>query len=276
MSNEKPQNAQDRMIEQVGAKEARKMRARREADRAIWFGLGSFGIIGWSVVIPTLLGAHLGVIVFGSNQGLVGHFNQYITNYAINQMNGLQVEQADRTVLAIGLRAALQLEQRGQAVQESLAAAGSVAGITPIVQEIILRLNVWRTQKEVERIILFFNHVETRGTYEPRMVYLLPVDLEWLQELETRGWPTRVVPTFRMDEDRLLAELIREYFFVALYRAAAESLASENSSRLTSMETAEKNIEEHLGELNARFQHLRQSSIEEELLDIMAGFEALS
>ena len=46
---------------QVGAKAARKLRARRHASQGIWFGLGMMGLIGWSVAIPTLLGAALGL-----------------------------------------------------------------------------------------------------------------------------------------------------------------------------------------------------------------------
>jgi ATP synthase protein I len=46
--------------DEIGAKEARKIRARRHTDRSIWFGLGTFGMVGWSVAIPTLLGIALG------------------------------------------------------------------------------------------------------------------------------------------------------------------------------------------------------------------------
>ncbi len=46
---------------QVGAKAARKLRARRHATSGVWFGLGMMGLIGWSVVVPTLLGAALGI-----------------------------------------------------------------------------------------------------------------------------------------------------------------------------------------------------------------------
>jgi ATP synthase protein I len=46
---------------QVGAKAARKLKARRNSARGVWFGLGMMGLIGWSVVIPTLLGAALGI-----------------------------------------------------------------------------------------------------------------------------------------------------------------------------------------------------------------------
>ncbi len=46
---------------QVGAKAARKLKARRKAKPVVWSGLGMMGLIGWSVVVPTLLGAGLGV-----------------------------------------------------------------------------------------------------------------------------------------------------------------------------------------------------------------------
>ena len=49
------------LAEEVGAKAARKLRARRHASPGVWFGLGMMGLIGWSVVVPTLLGAALGL-----------------------------------------------------------------------------------------------------------------------------------------------------------------------------------------------------------------------
>ena len=55
----------------------------------------------------------------------------------------------------------------------------------------------------------------------------------------------------------------------------ADSIASENASRLTAMQRAEKNIEELLDDLNHEFHSLRQSSIDEELFDVVSGFEAL-
>lgn len=45
----------------VRAREARKLRARRETHRGIWFGLGMFGVVGWAVAVPTLIGVAIGV-----------------------------------------------------------------------------------------------------------------------------------------------------------------------------------------------------------------------
>ncbi len=49
------------LAEQVGAKAARKLKARRHSTQGVWFGLGMMGLVGWSVVVPTLLGAALGL-----------------------------------------------------------------------------------------------------------------------------------------------------------------------------------------------------------------------
>ena len=73
-----------------------------------------------------------------------------------------------------------------------------------------------------------------------------------------------------------LRTLIREYLFVSLFRACAESLASENASRLAAMQRADKNIDDLLEDLNGNFHRLRQSGIDEELFDVVSGFEALS
>ncbi len=68
---------------------------------------------------------------------------------------------------------------------------------------------------------------------------------------------------------------MREYLFVTLFRACAESLASENASRLAAMQRAEKNIDELQNDLNRSYHRLRQNGIDEELFDVFSGFEAL-
>jgi len=50
----------------VGAKEARKIKGKSQKDEGIWFGLGVFGIVGWSVVIPTLIGTAVGIWIDGA------------------------------------------------------------------------------------------------------------------------------------------------------------------------------------------------------------------
>ncbi|MBN2251241.1 MAG: F0F1 ATP synthase subunit gamma, partial [Candidatus Altiarchaeota archaeon] len=113
------------------------------------------------------------------------------------------------------------------------------------------------------------------ATFRPSMARLLPLDTEWLNELAERRWPSRSLPTFSMEPDRLLSSLVREHIFSSLYRAFVESLASENASRLSSMQAAERNIEEHLNELSSQYRKRRQEAISSEMQDVLVGFEDL-
>ena len=59
--SEKPLEDESPLVRQVGTKAERKLRAQRHVDRTIWLGLGMMGLIGWSVAIPTLIGAAIGI-----------------------------------------------------------------------------------------------------------------------------------------------------------------------------------------------------------------------
>ena len=96
------------------------------------------------------------------------------------------------------------------------------------------------------------------------------------RDLAKLPWPTKNLPEIIGNITETLRALIREYLFVSLFRACAESLASENASRLAAMQRADKNIDELLENLNGAFYRLRQSGIDEELFEVVSGFEALS
>jgi len=58
---QEPSAPREQLPEDVGRKAARKLKARQEKHREVWFGLGMFGLVGWSVAIPTLIGVAIGV-----------------------------------------------------------------------------------------------------------------------------------------------------------------------------------------------------------------------
>lgn len=218
----------------------------------------------------------LGAVVFGSDQGLCGQFNERIASYAVERMSRLRVQPEERVIVAVGARVAARLEEARQPVEGRLSVPGSIAGITPMVQEILLQIETWHARHSIDQVFLFYNQPLSGATYHPQAVRLLPIDQARLRSLEEQPWPSRVQPTFTMDWNGLFSALIHHYLFVSLYRAFVESLASENASRLAAMQAAERNIEERLGELEASFHHQRQSLITSELLDIVSGFEALT
>lgn len=218
----------------------------------------------------------LGIILLGSEQGMCGQFNEQVAAHMLETVQALAYDPDQVRVVVVGERVLPPLEEAGQSVQEVFATPGSTAGITPLVQELVLQLEQWRSQHQVHRIWLVHNRPLGRSTYRPHRHLLLPLDQNWLQGLQRRPWPSHILPTYQMGWQELFSALLRQYFFVSLYQACAESLASENASRLAAMQTAEKNIEEQLTQLQQTFHQQRQSAITAEILDIVAGLETLT
>jgi F-type H+-transporting ATPase subunit gamma len=219
----------------------------------------------------------LGAIVFGSDQGMCGQLNDQIVSHAMEQLNRFpEIEEKNKWIVAVGQRVRGRLEDAGHPVEEHISVPGSVSGIVPKVRDLLSRIESWNTERGLDQVFLYYSRPLSGARYRPQSVHLLPVDKMWLSKLREKKWPTKALPLFTMDWDPLFSALIRQYLFVSLFRAFAESLASENASRLASMQGAEKNIQDQLSELTMRYHQQRQMSITEELLDIVSGFEALS
>lgn len=104
----------------------------------------------------------------------------------------------------------------------------------------------------------------------------MPLDAPWAEGLAKTPWPGQNLPEIVGGDTPTLRALIREFLFISLFRACAESLAGENASCLAAMPRADKNIDELLASLHGEFHQLRQSGIDEELFDVLSGCEALS
>jgi F-type H+-transporting ATPase subunit gamma len=213
-----------------------------------------------------------GAIVFGSDQGLVGAFNETITHFALSTLAGATEK--------------LQLWSVGERVQSRLADAGlpsvevftvptSVQAISPLVGQIQLASEANQNADDYTDFYIFYNRPTSGSGYEPTCQRLLPLDAKWQQSLTNMPWPSPCLPEILCHGTLTLRALIREYLFISLFRACAGSLASENASRLSAMERADKNIDELLDNFHGRFNQLRQTSIDEELFDVISGYEAL-
>jgi F-type H+-transporting ATPase subunit gamma len=215
----------------------------------------------------------IGAIVFGSDQGLVGQFNDVIADYAIKTLAALP---GKPEVWAIGERVHARLSDSGLPLMGLFAVPNSVQAITSLVGQIQVESEARRAKGEYASLYIFRNRPKSGALYEPVSQRLLPLDAAWQQGLAKVPWPTKTLPEVMCGGTVTLRALIREYLFISLFRACAESLASENASRLAAMQRADKNIDELLGTLHGTFHRLRQTGIDEELFDVISGFEALS
>lgn len=216
---------------------------------------------------------HLGAVVFGSSQGLAGRFNDRVARLATGRIAQLAPDRL--TLLALGPFVGKRLATAGRPPDRTVELPSSVGAIASAVQELVVEVEGWRHELGVDSVTLFYNLHTSGAQFSPHAQRLLPLDAEWLAELSARPWGGPSLPSHRIEPERLFGALVREHLFVACYRAYAESLASEHSSRLAAMQAAERNIEEKLDDLTSIYHRRRQSSITEELLDLTSGFEAL-
>ncbi len=215
----------------------------------------------------------IGAIVFGSDQGLVGPFNDVIAEHAIGTLAALP---GRPQVWAVGERVEARLKDAGLDVQGVYAVPGSVEAIAPLVARIQIDSEARRAKGGMTQVHVFHNRPLAASLYEPVSQRLLPLDAVWQQALAAVPWPGKMRPEVLDHDATTLRGLIREYLFITLFRASAESLASENASRLAAMERADRNIRDLLEDLHGQFHQQRQSSIDEELFDVTAGYEALA
>jgi F-type H+-transporting ATPase subunit gamma len=116
----------------------------------------------------------------------------------------------------------------GLPVDAGLFLPGSVGGLAALVQAVRVQIDAWGAIDGLGRVLLIHQRRTGEVAAVPHMRQLLPWSPERLRNLSARPWPSRRLPTFTMEARRLLAAIIRQHLWSSVYRAAAESLASEH------------------------------------------------
>jgi F-type H+-transporting ATPase subunit gamma len=212
------------------------------------------------------------VVVFGSDQGLVGQFNERLVAHTLQILSPLP---SKLEVWVVGERMAARLADAGLSVERLFPVPNSVKGIAPLVGRILVDSATIYGQDSTSELHIFYNRYNPGVGYAPSNEQLFPLDQNWTKKLTELPWPTKVLPEMIGGDSKTLQSLIHEYLFVLLFRACAESLASENTSRLTAMDRADKNINELLERLHRTHHRVRQNNIDAELFDVLSGYKAL-
>ena len=213
-------------------------------------------------------------VVMGSDQGMCGAFNERVAERATERLAAL-ANGSEVAVLAVGRRTVEPLAHPWLRIEEVLPAPSSISGVPELVQELLLHIEGWQEADRFDALLLF-HHRRSRGAASrPETRHVLPMPAAWLRNLAQRPWPGPSLPAFSMDWDRLYSALMREYVSFSLFRALVESLASENANRMAATDRAERSVDERIEELEAELRLERQTGITSELLDVIAGYEAI-
>lgn len=212
-------------------------------------------------------------VVFGSDQGLVGQFNDLLAEIALATLKRLQ---GRFYVLSIGERMQQRLSDHGIRSELLFDVPNAVSAITPLTGDLLSAIERIREREALFELYLFYHMPVSGELYQPVSKRVLPLDENWAHEIMTNAAPKgKPFPEMPNGVETTRWALLREYLFVSLFRACAESLAAENASRLSAMQRAEKNIDELLDEFTRSYNERRQADIDEELFDVISGFQAL-
>jgi len=220
--------------------------------------------------------ARTGLIVFGSDQGMCGGFNDAMATYVMEWIHQQRIDDVPVPMIVVGRRLVAHLVDLKQLVDGTIELPGSSIGITSMLQHLLPRIDSWQQEHALDAVMLLHNHRLSQTQYKPRHRRLLPVELRELVAERPRRWEGRSLPLLRMSPRELWQSIARQYLFVALFHACAESQASENAARIAAMQAAETHIRDSLSQFHRDYQQLRQTSITAELLDIVTGFEAIT
>ncbi|NLW49889.1 MAG: hypothetical protein GXY85_03475 [Candidatus Brocadiaceae bacterium] len=207
-------------------------------------------------------------IVFASDQGLAGSFNDRVAEAAqrFPSEHGAPVR-----LVCIGHRGGAVLALRGLEPMLVLNAPTSLEGIKAEMPDLAARVFGAFQESGAEEIHFVYNAFESVGHSAARVRRVLPPVHEALEP----GRAFRYEPILTAPPLELLDHLVEEYLFIELYQALLESHASENGARLTAMSAASSNVEDRLEEIRRQYQSVRQDTITSELMDVVSGAEAL-
>jgi len=225
-------------------------------------------LFGQEIALPEREARGAVIVAFFSEQGLCGRFNEVMAEAAAQ--HAAELEQV--RLVVVGRRGIPLARRHDLGIAAKVPSTTSPDAVDVIIHRLAATVLELHARGGFRELYLLHAHYLSPGKIEPRFERVLPVDLSQWRDADRPG---RQPPSLSLPRVELLRELVDEYAFVSLFQAITESLASENGMRLQSMEGAKRHIDETLDDLRRHSRIQRQNEITEELLDLVAGAEAL-
>lgn len=207
------------------------------------------------------------IVVITSNRGLAGGYNSNVVKLITE--SGFPKE--DVEIYAIGHKGREALERRGYKIVSDASeiieapAYEEAAAVCRLVLEAF-------TEGEIGEIYLAYTHFKNTVSHEPRLMKLLPVEID----TEDTKQESEIMMNYEPNEEEALDQIIPKYITSLFYGALVEAVASENGARMQAMDSATNNAEDMISDLSLKYNRARQGSITQELTEIIAGASAIS
>jgi F-type H+-transporting ATPase subunit gamma len=221
-----------------------------------------------SMVAPVSGPSSSALIVFCAEHGLCGAFNERPLHVAERVL----ADHAARFVLiVVGSRGGQIFRERGLKPDLVLPTATHCAGVTGAARRIATEVYRMFSDGRIAGLEVVFAQYSGSQFSQIQRHRLLPLEMPVIERR-----PLAIPPLINLSPRRLFDDIVGEYLFAALENAAMQSFFSENATRFRTMEAAHQNIGNKSEELTKLARRVRQETVTMEILDLMAGAEALS
>jgi F-type H+-transporting ATPase subunit gamma len=230
----------------------------------------------------------VGTLLVTGDRGLAGAFNTNIIREGLRCKRDVESDGAEIDFSVVGRRGVSAMTFRNESLLETYTGFTDRPAFAN-AREIGEALTSAYVDEELDRVELIYNRYVSPLTQYVRRQTLLPVQQaevfgEKVEELarpepeesELTEAHKRALWIYEPEPEELLAQLIPEYVNIMVYRALLESAASEHGARMTAMRNAAENAETMIEDLTLEMNRVRQSEITQEILEVVAGAEALS
>ena len=207
-------------------------------------------------------------IIFGSNQGLCGRFNDKMMNFVVDD-----IKSSDKTkIIVVGERLNMLMSNTKLNIEKSIPVPNSIDNISSTIFDILEVIEKEIKNKTSDKVFLYYiaNDDTMNGTLTKTR--LIPVDKKILENAQKKVWPTNNIPYWQINSKTLIVDLLKQYIFVGLNNALINSIASEQKNRLITLQNAENNINDLIRTKNLEYNQKRQGTITSELLDVVTGY----
>ncbi len=275
-----------RAMELVAAAKLRKAQARIEAmrpfaDRMLELMAGtaraSTSVRGLPLLQQREQEQAVAIAPLTGDRGLAGAFNSQVLRRSLALERQLRAEGKQVRWVGVGRKGV------GSLAFRRFDLAGEFAGFTDQpayadAQAIAHRLAELYTAEEVDRVTIVYNAFESALVQRVTVRDILPLSEDLLEtdEAEREQELLQGDFIFEPEPEEILARLLPVYVETELYRALLESAASEHGARMTAMRNASKNAGELIDDLTLAMNRARQSEITQEILEVVAGADALT
>jgi F-type H+-transporting ATPase subunit gamma len=208
-------------------------------------------------------------IVFGSNQGLCGRFNDRIKDFVSNDI----VDIANSQIIVIGDRLLNLMEITKLNIVKSIYLPNSIENSSSMIYELLQVIDEKLKNKEINNVFLYYTLSDDTMNGTVTKTRIIPIDKKLLESAKNKVWPTNNLPYWQVKNEVLISDLLNQYIFTILNNALVNSITSEQKNRLLTLQSAELNINELIKNKNLEYNQKRQGTITSELLDVVVGYQ---